>query len=219
MKLNQKKTKVMIFNWTDNYQFTTKLKLNEEDIEVIDETKLLGVMISNDLKWEKNTQYLVQKANKRMELLRKVASFTTSMEEKKEIYILYIRSILEQSCVVWNSSLTEENCDDLERVQKAAVRVIVGKNYTNYENALLKADLEPLKIRRDKLSKTFAEKCLQSEHEPTKKMFPRNKKKHIMKIRDSEKFQVNHANTLRLQQSSIPFMQRLLNNNNNNYIS
>ena len=133
-------------------------------------------MITNDLKWEKNTQYLVQKANKRMELLRKVASFTTSIEEKKEIYILYIRSILEQSCVVWNSSLTEENCDDLERVQKAAVRIIVGKNYTNYENALLKADLEPLKIRRDKLSKTFAEKCLQSEHEPTKKCSLETKK-------------------------------------------
>ena len=65
-----------------------------------------------------------------MEILRKVASFTTSMEERKEIYIL----------------------------QKAAVRIIVGQNYTNYENALMKADLEPLKIRRDELCKTFAEK-------------------------------------------------------------
>ena len=148
-----------------------------------------------------------------MELLRKVACFTTSMEEKKDIYILYRRSILEQSCVVWNSSLTAENCDDLERVQKAAVRIIIGKNYTNYENALMKADLEPLKTRRDELCKTFAEKCTISEHEPTKKMFPINKKKHSMKIRDSDKFKVNHANTLRLQQSAIPFMQRLLNNN------
>ena len=152
-----------------------------------------------------------------MELLRKVASFTTSMEEKKNIYILYIRSILEQSCIVWNSSLTAENCDDLERVQKAAVRIILGKNYTNYENALIKADLEPLKKRRDELCKTFAEKCIESEHEPTKKMFPRNKKKHSMKMRESNKFKINHANTLRLQQSAIPFMQRLLNNNINYY--
>jgi hypothetical protein len=43
-----------------------------------------------------------------MELLRKVASFGTNMEEKRNIYILLIRSILEQSCVVWHSSLTEE---------------------------------------------------------------------------------------------------------------
>ena len=80
------------------------------------------------------------------------------MEERKEIYILYVRSILEQSCVVWNSSITVENSDDLERVQKAALRIIVGKNYTNYEYALMKADLESLKTGINKLCKTFAEK-------------------------------------------------------------
>ena len=54
----------MIFNWTDNYQFTTKLKVNEEDIEVIDETKLLGVMITNDLKWERIPNILYKKQTK-----------------------------------------------------------------------------------------------------------------------------------------------------------
>ena len=61
-----------------------------------------------------------------MELLRKVAGFTTSIEEKKNIYMLYIRSILEQSSVVWHSSLTQDNSDDLERVQKAAGKIILG---------------------------------------------------------------------------------------------
>ena len=60
--LNQKKTKVMIFNYSDNYQFTTRLRLNNENIEVVDKTKLLGVIVSNDLKWEENTQYLVKNA-------------------------------------------------------------------------------------------------------------------------------------------------------------
>ena len=62
----------------------------------------------------------------------------TSVEDKKIIYILYIRSVLEQSCVVWNSSLTVENIQDLERVQKAAAKIIIGKQYTNYESALEK---------------------------------------------------------------------------------
>ena len=59
-----------------------------------------------------------------MELLRKVASFGTSIEEKRSIYILFIRSILEQSSVVWHSSLTKENEEDLERVQKSALKII-----------------------------------------------------------------------------------------------
>ena len=53
--------------------------------------------------------YVVKKANARMELLRKVASFGTPQDDLKTIYILFIRSILEQSATVWHSSLTEDN--------------------------------------------------------------------------------------------------------------
>ena len=98
-----------------------------------------------------------------MELLRKVASFGTSMEEKRNIYILYIRSILEQSCVVWHSSLTDENEKDLERIQKSAVRIILGKDFSNYEYALVKTNLESLKDRREELCIHFAKKCLKNE--------------------------------------------------------
>ena len=84
-------------------------------------------MIHYELKWDKNTEYLVKKAYSRLELLRKVAEFTKSIKDKREIYILYIRSIIEQSGVVWHGSLTEENVLDLERVQKAAIRLILGE--------------------------------------------------------------------------------------------
>ena len=151
MIMNQKKTKVMIFNFTNNYQFTTKLMMNNEFLEVVNEAKLLGVIITDDLKWDKNIEYLVKKANGRMELLRKVANFTSSIGDKKNIYILYIRSILEQSSVVWSSSLTQENSDDLERVQRCAVRLILGNVFEDYEEALIKVDLDTLKERRQML--------------------------------------------------------------------
>ena len=138
MKLNKKKTKAMIFNFSKHHKFTTDLKIDDETLEIVSQAKLLGVVITNDLKWDKNTEYLIKKAHSRMELLRKVAEFTTSIEDKKEIYILYIRSILEQSCVVWHSSLTKENSDDLERVQKCAARIIMGNKYKDYEDALQK---------------------------------------------------------------------------------
>ena len=122
MVLNEKKTKVMIFNYTDNYKFIAKLSINNQNLEIVQKTKLLGVQLTDDLKWNENTLELVKKANSRMILLRKVASFGASIDDMKNIYILYIRSILEQSCVVWHSSLTEENSQDLERIQKSAVR-------------------------------------------------------------------------------------------------
>ena len=52
---------------------------------------LLVVMISDELKWDKNTEYLVKKAYSGMELVRKVAEFTKSIEDKREIYIKYIK--------------------------------------------------------------------------------------------------------------------------------
>ena len=78
----------------------------------------------------------MKNAYSRIELLRKVAEFTKSIEDKREIYILHIRSILEQSCVVWHSSLTEENLLDLERVQKASIKLILGETFENYEDVL-----------------------------------------------------------------------------------
>ena len=52
------------------------------------------------------------------------------------VYFLYIRSILEQSCVIWHSTLTEEDRMSLERVQKNALRNILKEKYETYENAL-----------------------------------------------------------------------------------
>ena len=124
MMINTKKTKTMIVNFTENFQFTTRLKLKDESIEVIDSTKLLGTIISKDLKWDLNTAAIVRKANARMELLRKAATFGPPVQDLKDIYILFIRSILEQSATVWHSSITSENSSDLERVQKSAVKII-----------------------------------------------------------------------------------------------
>ena len=148
MMINQKKSKTMIFNFTKNYQFSTRLKLEGEIMETVTDTKLLGTIVSNDLKWNKNTENIVKKANSRMELLRKVTSFGASYSELVNIYIMYIRSLLEQFCTVWHSGLTEENSQDLERIQKSALRIILQESYSTYENALNFLEIDILYERR-----------------------------------------------------------------------
>ena len=140
----------MIFNYTHNYQFTTRLCVNDKPLEVINSTRLLGTIIQDNLLWDLNTAELVRKANARMELLRKVASFGTNYEELTNIYILFVRSLLEQSATVWHSSLTEDNKSDLERVQKTALKVILGERYKSYQQALNLLGLETLNDRHSK---------------------------------------------------------------------
>ena len=41
MILNKKKTKVMIFNFTEKFKFTTRLELNSERIEVVNKAKVV----------------------------------------------------------------------------------------------------------------------------------------------------------------------------------
>ena len=211
MQINESKSKIMVFNFTKNYQFSTRLKLEGHILETVSETKLLGTIVTNDLKWTKNTSFIVKKANKRLELLRKISNFGADLEDLKIIYILYIRSLLEQSCVVWHSALTEENAHDLERIQKTSLRIILKNEYKSYEHALKTLDLENLAKRREMLCLGFAKKCLKNEK--MKQYFSKNLKMHQMKTRNQEAFNINTAHTERLKKSPITYMQYLLNKN------
>ena len=214
MKLNAKKTCAMIFNFNKNFQFTSRINIEGTPLEIIGETKVLGVVINNKLTWESNTKNLVQKANSRMRLLHKLVEFGVPINDLLNIYILYIRSILEQSCQVWHSSLTLENFIDLERVQKNALKVILQDNYMSYNHALSISGIQTLFERREVLCLRFAKSCVKNNQ--TKHMFPENnsRKAYDVKTRFPEKYKVIQANTERLRSSAIPYMQKLLNSNN-----
>lgn len=211
MVINERKSKNMIFNFTRNYQFSTRLELDGQILETVQEAKLLGTIVTSDLKWDENTNFIVRKANQRMELLRKISSFGASLDDLKNIYILYIRSLLEQSCTVWHSGLTAENSEDLERVQKSSLKIILKEKFQSYEHALSLLDLDSLAERREILCLQFAKKCLKNEK--MKKFFPKNRKSHPMITRNEETFEVNNVHTERLKNSPIIYMQRLLNAN------
>ena len=78
----------MIFNFTNNHQFTIRVNIDDVKLEVIDNTKLLGTHITSDLKWDLNTINLIKKANARMQLLRKLSTFGAST--KADPYMCYI---------------------------------------------------------------------------------------------------------------------------------
>ena len=101
------------------------------------------------------------------------------------------------------------NEDDLEHVQKLALRVILKDKYKDYKSALVLLRIESLYDRREALCLKFAKKGLKLAQ--FKHMFPVKKPKHLMEKRKTENFFVNIARTERYLNSSIPSMQRLLN--------
>ena len=197
----------MIVNFTRNYQFNTRLELENILLEQVHETRLLGLVINEQLSWQSNTTFIVKKAFKRMTLLQKLFGFTVPIEDLVKIYILYIRSVVESSAVVWHSSLTQGQELELEQVQKVALRIILKEEYVSYDNALDLCSLQKLGDRRNQLCYNFAKKC--TKNPKTSGMFPLNIP--LKNTRNPEKYMVTPANTNRLANSAIPHMQRLLN--------
>ena len=209
MQLNEKKSKVMIFNFTQKYQFATRIKLNDTLLETISDTRLLGTIISSDLKWHANTQNITARGYQRMVILRNLYDFDIPREDLVLIYTMYIRSVLEFNSNVWFSSITVEERENIERVQRVACKIILKDEYTTYSEALEKLNLTNLSDRRQKLAKKFAQKCVQNDR--FKDMFPLNTNNGG--LRHGEQYVVNFASTDRLQKSSIPAMQKILNRN------
>jgi hypothetical protein len=183
----------MIFNFSKKYQFITKLKVNNNDIDMVSETKLLGTVITDRLTWDRNTEELVKKGYKRMQLLNAAASYTSAKNDLKDIYLTFIRSVLEQSAVVWHSSLTKKN----------------RQGYSTYKNGLKILKLDTLEKRRELLCLRFAKNCIKTEK--VKNLFPLNISKHAMKKRKQKKYKTNKQNTNRLKKSALPYMRKLLN--------
>ena len=197
----------MVINFTKKFQFSTRISLDNTLLEEVTECRLLGLTITNQLSWHQNTENIVKKANTRMIILHKLFEFNLPAEEMVNIYILFIRSMLEYSCVVWHSSITEEENISIERVQKTALRIILNEHYSDYTSALELSGLETLCERRTQLSLNFAKKCLKDDRNAD--LFPLNVK--TVNTRPHETYYVTPARTDRLARSTVPYIQRLLN--------
>ena len=106
----------MIFNFRKDNQFNTRLYMDDNKINQVTETCLLGVIISDNLRWHSYTASLVKRCYQRIIILRNLSSLHVTIHVN--IYCIYNRSVAEQSSVVWSSSITSREEYDLERIQK-----------------------------------------------------------------------------------------------------
>ena len=115
----------------------------------------MGVLLTEDLKFEKNTQDICKRSFARITMITKLKFVGVQCHDLVDIYKLFIRSLLEYCCVSWHSSLTKEQSYDIERVQHTALKVILCEEYEDYENALITCNLETLYSRHEKICLTF----------------------------------------------------------------
>ncbi len=124
--------------------------------------KDLGVVIDNNLSWNKHIQATVSKANRVFWLLKRALGCGAPPSVSKQLYESFVRSLLEYCPQVWGGT-TKRNVIAIERVQRSATRFILGYPELDYKERLSQLHLLPLSYRRERLDMRFLYKCFNSE--------------------------------------------------------
>ena len=162
MKLNPKKCKEMLINFMQNDNFTIRpIVLGNNTVECVTTYKLLGIIISNDLKWNEHIDYISKKASKRLYSLRILKKVGVNREGILKVYLTTIRPILEYGMQVWQD-IPEFLSNKLESIQKRALRIIYPCH--SYLDALNITNLSSLKERRTQLCRKYIQKISQNDH-------------------------------------------------------
>ena len=204
MKINIKKTKLMIFNNGRNMDFMPDMKLEGNQIEVVEEMRILGLIIRSDMKWSSNSEHIVKRAFNKLWTLRRLKALGASQVDLLDVYFKQVRSILELAVPAWNSGLTLCETMDIERVQRAALYIILGSGFTTYGAAMKQFDMDTLQFRREILCKKFS---FNPKHE---KWFIPNTRTTVTR-QEQPRFCPVISKTKRFEKSPLSYLTSLLN--------
>ena len=211
MKINESKSKIMIFNKSRNYDFPPELAFrNGQNLEVFEETKLLGLVLTSDLRWHSNTWTIYTKAMSKMWLLRRMKVLKLDPHLIFDYYAKEIRVLAEQAVSIWNSGLTKGQIKELEKIQKVALKIILGDNYCSYSVACNLFDIKPLTERRLQLCTSYALKLYQSDRSSD---FFTHSKKTINTRGEMQLLVENKCRTTRCYNAPHNYLARLVNLN------
>ena len=132
------------------------VKIENTAVESVKSAKLVGVTIQEDLKWNENTDTILKKAKKKLYFMKKLKSSGASSRDLKQFYASIVRAVCEYAAPAWATSITKQQRQKLEMIQKRAIHIILPT--INYEDGLDMLQLETLDTRRDQLCRIFFSK-------------------------------------------------------------
>ena len=149
-QLNEAKCKELRIGFSNNNHDFEPLVLNGKPLELLTSAKLLGMIISHDLKWNLHTSELSRKCSSRLHFLRQLKRSGVAPSELLLFYVTCIRPVLEYASPVFHRSLPNYISEDLERIQRRALRII--HTDLSYRVALETAGLPKLNGRIERIS-------------------------------------------------------------------
>jgi hypothetical protein len=206
LNINIDKTKEMLV-CSANRVCVERLKINDIIIQCVPSFKLLGVSIDCNLKWNSHVESICSKANCRIYFLKHLKRSGVELEDLLLFYYTAIRSILEYACPAWHTSITSEQSDRIETIQKRALSIIFNFSvFENYGNFCAHNGIESLAKRRDDLCRKFFDRNVLNDFSCLHYLLPTSKDECITnKLRNRPKYNNLTARTARFMNSLIMY--------------
>ena len=197
----------MKFTKSRTKDFPVEMKLDHSFLEVKSKVRILGVILTSDLRWNSNTEFMCKKAFKNIWMLRRMKALKMDPFTILDYYFKEIRVHLELAVPVWHSGLTVRLSADIERVQRVALSIVLGETEFDYSRSCALLGLKPLYIRRQELCERFSRKTAS----------PQCRHNDLFQIQTSgydtrsNAYREHFCHTTRFYNSALPFLTRTLN--------
>ena len=157
MVVNAKKTTMLCVSDSLSYQAEVyMLDADQERIGCQERIKSLGMYFSNRPNMNAQVESITKKFRTRFWTLRNLKNSGFSEEELVTVYKTMIRPVADYACAVYHSSLTDEQDEQLDRLQNHALKCIFGP--MSGRKLREKAGLTTLRARREQICDKFATK-------------------------------------------------------------
>ena len=149
-QLNETKCKELQTSFSRSVDPFEAVTINNKPIEVVTSAKLLGLTISNNLKWNAHIENVIKKGASRLYLLRQLKRAKGDPAQLLCFYTTCIRPMSEYACQVFHNGLPEYLSEELEKIQRRALRIIFPD--LGYQEALKECNIATLHQRRQWLT-------------------------------------------------------------------
>ena len=136
VKFNPAKTDVMFFTLNKNTHVRPSIFFQNTQLNYVQTHKHLGVTLSEDGTWHQHITNIAASASKVLGTMR-LLKFKLKRKTLNQIYISYLRPIIEYASIVWDNCTNYEK-DLLEKIQYDAARIVTGLTRSVHLNNLLK---------------------------------------------------------------------------------
>ena len=196
MKLNASKTKEIRVNFSFSSPSYPPIVI----VSIVKHATLLGVIVSNDLKWNLHVNAICKKASKRLYALRLLRRNALPDSVLVKVYCTRVRPYLEYACEVWHNNLPVYLSNQVEQIQKRALRIIFPS--LTYDQAMLTANLPSLHDRRSTLCNRLFHHMLDQRHKLNSLVPPHRVNE--CNLRQNRPFKVPVCRTDRFHKSFVP---------------